>query len=95
MFCVQSRHESQVCFLISGDFNKVSTQDVLESNGALNQICSVATRNSATLELIITDMAILFHPPTTQELCKEDKSSKGQPSYQNVIIVAPKSDTQF
>ena len=95
MFCVQSRHESQVCFLISGDFNKVSTQDVLESNGALHQICSVATRNSATLELIITDMATLFHPPTTQEPFKEDKSSKGKPSDHNVIIVAPKSNTQF
>ena len=41
MFHVQSQYESQVRFLISGDFNKVNIQDVLESNGALHQVCSV------------------------------------------------------
>ena len=61
MFCVQSRYDSQVRFLISGDFNKVNIEDILESNGALQQVCNVATRNDSTLELFITDMATLLH----------------------------------
>ena len=32
-------------FYISGDFNKVSVTQVLRSYGALQQVCSVATRN--------------------------------------------------
>ena len=81
--------------MIAGDFNKVNIQDVLESNGALHQICSVATKNSATLELVITDMTTMFHPPTTQDPLQQDKLTKGKPSDYNVIIVAPKTELQF
>ena len=95
MFYVQSTHDSQIRFLISGDFNKVDIQDILNSNGALNQVCSVPTRNSSTLELVITCMATLFHPPTTCEPIKQDDNSKGKPSDHNVIIVAPRTDLNF
>ena len=95
MFCVQSRYESQVCFLISGDFNKVNIENVLESNGALHQICDVATRKDATLELVITDMATLVHSPTTLEPIKQDDKTPGKPSDHGVIIVAPRTDTNF
>ena len=95
MFCVQSRYESQVCFLISGDFNKVNIENLLESNGALQQICEVATRKDATLELVITDMSTLFHPPTTLEPIKQDDKSSGKPSDHGVIVVAPRTDITF
>ena len=95
MFYVQSKCECQVRFIISGDFNKVDIHDVLESNGALNQICSVATRNSTTLELVITDIATMFHPPTTLPPFEQDKNSKGKSSNHNVIIVAPKVDPKY
>jgi hypothetical protein len=95
MFSVQSRYESQVRYLISGDFNKVNIDDILESNGALHQVCTVATRKSTTLELVITDMATMFHPPTTREPLKQDNNSKGKPSDHGVVIVAPKTDITF
>ena len=41
---------------ISGDFNRVSVAQVLRSYGALQQVCSVATKKGATLELILTDL---------------------------------------
>ena len=95
MFCVQSRYDSQVRFLISGDFNKVNIEDIIESNGALQQVCNVATRNDSTLELVITDMATLLHPPTTLDPINQDKNTKGKPSDHNVIVVAPRTDVNF
>ena len=81
--------------LFSGDFNTVDIQDVLNSNGALNQVCSVPTRNSATLELVITCMATLLHPPTTGDPIKQDDNSKGTPGDHNEIVIAPKTDLTF
>ena len=95
MFLVQSQHEFQVRFLVSGDFNKVNIENVLESNGALHQVCSVPTRKSSILELVITDMATIFYQPTTLDPFNQDKNSKGKPSDHNVIIVAPRTDISF
>ena len=95
MFSVQSKHEEQVRFIISGDFNKVCIQDILDSNGTLQQVCSVATRKSSTLELVITDMATMMHHPTTREPLEQDENSKGKPRDHNVIIVAPKTDIKL
>ena len=95
MFYVHSRYAFPIHHFVSGDFNKVDISDVLETNGSLNQICSVPTRNSTILELIITDMATMFHPPTTLDPLKQDKNSKGKPSDHNVIIAAPKANLGF
>ena len=95
MFVVQSRYESQVCFLIGGDFNKVVIGDILESNGALHQICTVSTQKKTTLELVITDMATLLHPPTTRDPIKQDDNTTGKPSDHNVVTVAPRSGINF
>ena len=82
-------------FFISGDFNKVDIQDILESNGALQQVCNVATRNESTHELVITDLATFFHPPTTLDSIKQDSNSKGKPSDHSVIVVAPRSEVKL
>ena len=95
MFCVQSRYESQVRFLISGDFNKVDIDNLLESNGALHQICKVATRKDATLELVITDMSTLVHPSTTLDPIRQDDKTSGKQSDHGVNIVAPRTDLNF
>ena len=92
---VQSRYESQVRFLIGGNFNKVDIGDILESNGALHQISTVSTRKNTTLELVITDMATLLHPPTTLDPIKQDDYTTGKPSDHNVVIVAPRSYINF
>ena len=95
MHSVQSKFDDTIRFFISGDFNKVSIEDILESNGSLQQICSVATRNSTTLELVITCMAKLLHPPTTLDPINQDENTPGRPSDHNVLVVAPRSDLAF
>ena len=95
MHCVQSRYESTIRFIVCGDFNKVGIEDILESNGSLRQICSVATRNSRTLELFITCMATLFHPPTTLKPIEQDENTPGKPSDHNLVVAAPRSDITF
>jgi hypothetical protein len=95
MHSVQSRYEHQIRFFIAGDFNKVDTEDLLESNGALQQICSVETRNKNTLELILTCMATLFHPPTTQDPLQQDENTTGKPSDHKIVIVAPKANAHY
>ena len=80
MFSVQSKNEHQVRFIISGDFNKVSIDDLLESNGSLHQVCTVSTRQEATLEFVLTDIATMLHPPTIKPPLAQDIHSKGKPS---------------
>ena len=93
MYCVQAQYESQVRFIISGDFKKVCIDVILESNGALHKMCNLATRNESALELVITDMATLFHPPTTLKPLNQDEKTSGKPRDHNVIIVAPRTAT--
>ena len=95
MHTVQSKYEETIRFFISGDFNKVNIEDILESNGSLQQICSIPTRKSSTLELIITCMAKLFHPPTTLDPIQQDDNTPGRPSDHNVLVVAPRTDLTF
>ena len=57
VFQMKTQFGNEVNFLISGDFNKYPTSDILSANGALKQIVSVATRKSAILEVILTDLA--------------------------------------
>jgi hypothetical protein len=95
MHSVQSQYEESVRYIIGGDFKKVDIEDILESNGALQQVCSVATRNQRTLELVITCMATMLHPPTTLDPLKQDENSTGKPSDHNVIVVAPRTDLNF
>ena len=73
MFQVKSRFGNQVNFIISGDFNKYPVTDILSANGAIKQILSVPTRNSATLEVILTDLATLFCPATSQPPLEVDE----------------------
>ena len=95
MFLVQSQHEFQVHYFVSSDFYQVNIENVLESNGALHQVCPVPTTKSSILELVITDMATMFYQPTTPDRFNQDKNSKGKPSDHNVIIVAPRTKISF
>lgn len=42
----------------------------------MKQIVSVATRKSAVLEVILTDLATLYHPPTSRPPLEVDKVSR-------------------
>ena len=95
MQCMQAKVEDQLGYIVTGDFNKTDITDILDSDGSLMQVCSVATRDTAVLENVITNMATLFHPPTTLSPLKQDENKNGKPSDHNIIVMAPKSDQQF
>ena len=62
---LQAKYANDVNFLIGGNVNHMKLGDILDSYGGLRQIITVPTRKSATLEIILSDMPTLFHPPTT------------------------------
>ena len=95
MFQMKAQFGNQVNFHISGDFNKYPVSDILSANGALKQVVSVATRKSAILEVILTDLATLYSPPTSLPPLEVDEGMKGSASDHNIIVFAPRTNTQF
>ena len=61
---LRAKYDNDVHFLVGGDFNRLEITDILDSYGALKQIISVPTRKTALLEIILTDLHTLFHPPS-------------------------------
>ena len=95
IFQMKARYGNQVNYMISGDFNKYPISDILSANGAIKQVISVPTRKSAVLEVILTDLATLYHPPSSLAPLEVDKGKKGSDSDHNTIVFAPRSNTQF
>ena len=95
MFQIKTKYGNQVNFIISGDFDKYPVSDILSANGAIKQILSVPTRKSATLEVILTDLATLFYPPTSEPPLEVDVGKKGSNSDHNIVIFSPKSNLQY
>jgi hypothetical protein len=62
---LRAQYDNEINFCIGGDFNHLDVTEILDSYGALQQIISVPTRKSSTLEILLTDLHTLYHPPTT------------------------------
>ena len=62
---VRARFDNEVNFILGGDFNRLNIDEILDAYGALNQLVLVPTRQGAILEIILTDLHSLYHPPTT------------------------------
>ena len=62
---------------------------VLESYGPLRQIITSATRNSAILENIITDLHTLFQEPECLAPLHVDEDKVGKDSDHNIVILPP------
>ena len=92
---VRAKYNNEIHFMISGDFNRVGTQDILNSYGALQQMCSVATRKGATLQIILTDLHTFMHPPTANPPIQVDEGKAGVDGDHQVLILAPKASSQF
>ena len=92
---LRANYSNEVHFLISGDFNRLNINDILDCYGALKQVCSVPTRNAATLEIVLTDLHTLYHPPTTLPPLQVDPDKLGKDSDHNVVLFAPKSDPKY
>jgi hypothetical protein len=92
---VRAKYNNNVHFLIGGDFNLVGVQDILDSYGGLQQMCSVPTRKGATLQLILTDLHTFMHPPSSHPPRQVDEGKKGVDSDHQALILAPKASTHF
>ena len=86
---VRAKYDNDVHFLVGGDFNRLEITDILDSYGALKQIISVPTRKTALLEIILTDLHTLFHPPTTLPPLQVDTGKLGANGDHNVVVLAP------
>ena len=62
---LRAKFNNDINFIIGGDFNRLNVSDILDSYGALKQIISIPTRKTATLEILLTDLHTMYHPPTT------------------------------
>ena len=92
---MRAKYDDKIHILLAGDANKFPITPVLNSYGQLRQICSIPTRKNATLELIITDLWGLYHPPSSMPPLKVDQDKKGKDSDHAIIIFAPKSNDKF
>ena len=80
---------------MGGDLNRTDYSDVIDAYGALKQCVTVGTRKEATLEIILSDIMTLYHPPTTLAPLQVDKGKKGKNSDHYNLVFAPRSDPNF
>ena len=92
---VRAQYDNDVKFLIGGDFNKTDITDILDSYGAMHQVVTQPTRNDAILEILLTDLATLYHPPTSIAPLQVDDDKLGEDSDHNIVVFAPKDNLDF
>ena len=92
---IRSRFDNKVSFVVAGDVNRTDYTDVIDSYGALKQCVTVGTRKDATLEIILSDLLNLYHPPTVIDPLEVDEGKTGKNSDHNIVIFAPRSNPNF
>ena len=90
-----AKYGSDLKFIITGDFNRMNIKPILNLSPDLKQVVQVVTRTNpdATLDLIITNLTSLFHPPTTLPPLDNDEDVDGKPSDHLVVVMRPLSTT--
>ena len=91
---LRAKYNNDINFCIGGDFNRLDLSDILNKYGTLKQIISIPTRKLATLEILLTDLHTLYHPPTTLPPLQVDSNKKGKDGDHDVGIFAPASNAQ-
>ena len=86
---LRSQFDNDVNFIISGDFNRLEVQNILDSYTALRQVVENPTRKSAILEFVITDVHSLYQPPQILPPLKVDTEKVGEDSDHDIIFLAP------
>ena len=92
---LRSRYDNEVNFICGGDFNHLNITSILDSYGALNQLVSIPTRNNSKLEIILSDLHSLYHPPTTLPPLQVDENKNGKDSDHNIVVMAPLSNQKY
>ena len=86
---LRARYDNEIYFCIGGDFNRMDISEILDCYGGLKQVISIPTRNSATLEILLTDLHSMYHPPTTLPPLQVDTDKTGKDSDHNIVVFAP------
>ena len=91
---IRAKYDNQVNFVIGGDVNRTDFSDVLDSYGALKQCVTVGTRKEATLEIILSDLLNLYHPPTVLGPLEVDKNKAGKKIQTTTLLYLHQSQMQ-
>lgn len=78
-------------FIISGDFNRLNINPILNMSPSLKQVVSIPTRTNpeATLDKIITTLSKFYLPPTTLPPLDNDVEGNGKPSDHLIVEWRP------
>ena len=86
---LRAKHGNEISFLVGGDLNQLNINPILQCYGALKQLITEGTRNSAILEHIITDLQGYYHPPACIAPLEVDDVEQGKDSDHNIVMLAP------
>ena len=86
---LRSKFDNSINYIIAGDLNRLKIDRILDSYGPLKQIVTSATRKSAILEYIITDLHTLYQAPVSLEPLQVDDGKIGKNSDHNMVILSP------
>ena len=92
---LRATYDNEVNFLLGGDFNRLNINPILDAYGALKQCVTTPTRNEAVLEILLSDISNLYHPPTTIAPLQVDTDKKGSDSDHNIVVFAPLNNANY
>ena len=95
----RAKYDNEIVFIVAGDFNRTPYTDILDSYGALQQCVTggtrEASRDNATLTVILSDLHAFYHPPDTRKPLEVDEDKTGKNSDHDIVVFAPKSNPNF
>ena len=62
---------------------------ILDSYGPLRQVVTLATRKSAILEIVLTDLHTLYQTPECLPPLQVDEGKAGSDSDHNIVLLPP------
>ena len=86
---LRSQYDNRINYLIGGDVNRLKIDRILDSYGPLSQVITSATRKSAILECIITDLHTLYQTPECLPPLQVDEGKAGSDSDHNIVLLPP------
>ena len=92
---LRAKYNNEINFLMGGDVNRINIKPILDSFGALKQCVTIPTRKEAILEIILSDISNLYHPPTTLPPLQADPEKGGSDSDHNIVIFAPMNNPDY
>ena len=86
---LRAQFDNKINYLIAGDVNRIKFDRILDAYGPLRQIITSATRKSAILECIITDLHTMYQAPECLPPLQVDVGIEGSDSDHNIVLLPP------